>query len=53
MTDTPARRRFLKLEDVMEILNISRAQTYALVRSGALKGIQIGGAAYLQFNFSS
>ena len=40
--DSPARRRFLKLDDVMEILNISRAQTYALVRSGALEGIQIG-----------
>ncbi|NMR32063.1 helix-turn-helix domain-containing protein [Crystallibacter degradans] len=43
MTDTPAQRRFLKLDDVMDILNISRAQTYALVRSGDLEGIQIGG----------
>lgn len=31
MTDSPAQRRFLKLDDIMEILNISRAQTYALV----------------------
>lgn len=35
--------RFLTLGDVAEILNISASQTYALVRSGELKGIQIGG----------
>ena len=35
--------RFLTLGDVAEILNISASQTYALVRSGDLKGIQIGG----------
>jgi len=35
--------RFLTLADVADILNISQSQTYALVRSGDLKGIQIGG----------
>ena len=35
--------RFLTLADVGDILNISPSQTYALVRSGDLKGIQIGG----------
>lgn len=35
--------RFLTLADVAEVLNISTSQTYALVRSGDLKGIQIGG----------
>jgi excisionase family DNA binding protein len=35
--------RFLRLADVAEILNISAAQTYALVRSGDLKGMKIGG----------
>lgn len=35
--------RFLTLKDVAEVLNISMSQTYALVRSGDLKGIQIGG----------
>ena len=35
--------RFLTLADVAEILNISASQTSALVRSGDLKGIQIGG----------
>lgn len=36
-------KRFLTLADVAEILNISASQTYALVRSGDLQGIQIGG----------
>ncbi|GAA2725936.1 helix-turn-helix domain-containing protein [Cellulomonas aerilata] len=35
--------RFLTLADVMEILNISAPQAYALVRSGELPAIQIGG----------
>lgn len=35
--------RFLTLADVAEILNISASQTYALVRTGELQGIQIGG----------
>ncbi len=35
--------RFLQLSDVAEILNISAAQTYALVRSGELPAIKIGG----------
>lgn len=36
-------RRFLLLSDVAEILNISAAQAYALVRSGELPAIKIGG----------
>ena len=36
-------RRFMKLEVVMEILDISRAQAYSLVRRGELRAIQIGG----------
>jgi excisionase family DNA binding protein len=35
--------RFLTLSDVAEILNISASQTYALVRTGALPAIKIGG----------
>jgi excisionase family DNA binding protein len=35
--------RFLRLSDVAEILNISAAQTYALVRSGDLPAMKIGG----------
>ena len=35
--------RFLQLTDVAEILNISSAQTYALVRSGELPAIKVGG----------
>lgn len=35
--------RFLQLTDVAEVLNISSAQAYALVRSGELAAIKIGG----------
>ncbi|MHA7142278.1 helix-turn-helix domain-containing protein [Arthrobacter sp. Sr33] len=38
-----AEKRFLTLADVGEVLNISSSQTYALVRSGELPAIQIGG----------
>ncbi|WP_300343786.1 helix-turn-helix domain-containing protein [Nesterenkonia sp.] len=36
-------RRFLTLPDVAEALNISMSQTRALIKSGDLEGIQIGG----------
>lgn len=39
----PSASRFLQLADVAEVLNISSAQAYALVRSGELKAIKIGG----------
>ena len=35
--------RFLQLAEVAEVLNISGAQAYALVRSGELPAIKIGG----------
>lgn len=35
--------RFLTLPDVAETLNISSAQAYALVRSGDLRAIKVGG----------
>ncbi|PKQ25473.1 MAG: DNA-binding protein [Actinobacteria bacterium HGW-Actinobacteria-4] len=35
--------RFLLLADVQKILNISSAQAYALVRTGELPAIQVGG----------
>ena len=35
--------RFLPLADVAESLNISASQAYALVHSGALPAIQVGG----------
>lgn len=40
MPDSP---RFLKLPDVAEELAISQSQTYALVKSGDLPAIQVGG----------
>jgi len=36
-------RRFLTLPDVCEALNITMSQTRALIKSGELEGIQIGG----------
>jgi excisionase family DNA binding protein len=36
-------QRFLQLAEVSEILNISSAQAYALVRSGELPAIKVGG----------
>ena len=36
-------QRFLQLTEVSEILNISAAQAYALVRSGELPAIKVGG----------
>lgn len=35
--------RFLTLTDVAEILNVTMAQTKALVRSGELPAIKVGG----------
>ncbi len=35
--------RFLTLADVAEVLNISPAQAYALVRGGELRAIKVGG----------
>jgi excisionase family DNA binding protein len=35
--------RFLPLTDVAEILNVSAAQARALVRSGELRAIKVGG----------
>ena len=39
----PPTARFLQLADVAEILNISGAQVYALVRRKELKAVKIGG----------
>ncbi|GAA1136825.1 helix-turn-helix domain-containing protein [Nesterenkonia lutea] len=36
-------RRFLTLPDVAEALNISMSQTRALIKTGDIEGIQIGG----------
>ena len=43
MAHVPATPRFLKLLDVAEVLNISGAQAYALVRRDELKAIKVGG----------
>ncbi len=36
--------RFLTLGDVAEVLNVSAHQVYALLRSGELPGIKVGGS---------
>lgn len=36
-------KRFIPLTEVSEILDISSAQAYALVRSGELAAIKVGG----------
>lgn len=35
--------RFIQLKDVAEVLNISTTQAYALLRSGELSAIKVGG----------
>jgi len=40
---TTTATRFIQLKDVAETLNISAPQTYALVRSGELPAIKVGG----------
>lgn len=37
------RTRFVPLSDVAEMLSISASQAYALVRSGDLRAIKVGG----------
>ncbi len=41
--DAPPFGRFLTLADVAEVLNISASQAYALVRTGELPAIKVGG----------
>ena len=41
--DVTVRPRFLTLADVAETLNVSASQAYALVRSGELPAIKVGG----------
>jgi len=42
--DATGLARFLTIADTAEVLNISANQAYALVRSGELPAIRIGGA---------
>lgn len=43
LCDDAGMTRFLTLADVADTLNISAAQAYALVRSGDLPAIKVGG----------
>lgn len=43
MSDEPKKPRFLTIEQVAEELNVSPVQVRSLVKSGELRGIQVGG----------
>jgi len=43
MNESAVQRRFLTLEEVAEILGVNLSMVRALVRSGALRALQIGG----------
>ena len=42
-SSTTAAPRFIQLKDVAEVLNISTTQAYALLRTGELAAIKVGG----------
>lgn len=50
---TTATPRFYRLTDLAEIFNISGAQAYALVRSGELPAIKVGGRGQWRVERSS
>jgi excisionase family DNA binding protein len=47
-----ANSRFITLADVAEVLNISAAQAYALVRNGDLPAIKVGGRGQWRIEYS-
>lgn len=47
MTEEPKKRRFLTTEQAAEELNVSSNQIRALLKTGELRAIQVGGRGYL------
>ncbi|TPV47771.1 helix-turn-helix domain-containing protein [Pseudarthrobacter phenanthrenivorans] len=43
MTEEPKKRRFLTIEQAAEELNVSSSQIRALLKTGELRAIQVGG----------
>jgi excisionase family DNA binding protein len=43
VTEEPKKRRFLTIEQAAEELNVSSSQSRALLKTGELRAIQIGG----------
>lgn len=43
MTDEPKKHRFLTISQAADELNVNQNQIRALLRSGELRGIQVGG----------
>ncbi len=46
-------KRFIQLSEVAEVLDISSAQAYALVRSGDLPAIKVGGRGQWRIEVSA
>lgn len=47
MSDEPTKRRFLTIEQAAEELNVSPSQIRALLETGELRAIQVGGRGFL------
>jgi excisionase family DNA binding protein len=47
VTDEPKKLRFLTIAQAAEELNVNQNQIRALLRTGELRGIQVGGRGYL------
>jgi excisionase family DNA binding protein len=45
-SELPGTTRFLTLTDTAEVLNVSASQVYALVRTGELPAIKVGGQGH-------
>ena len=43
MTEEPKKRRFMTIEQAAEELNVSSSQIRALLKTGELRAIQVGG----------
>ena len=52
MSDETKKYRFLTIEQVAEELNVSVSQIRALLKSGELRGIQIGGRSVWRIDAS-
>lgn len=47
VTDEPKKLRFLTIAQAADELNVNQNQIRALLRTGELRGIQLGGRGYL------
>lgn len=52
MTDEPKKHRFLTITQAAEELNVNQNQIRALLRTGELRGIQVGGRGLWRIGIS-